>query len=545
MISRKLRILVLLCILTFSFTVKAEVILEIDCNGNEISESKKVTCEGTLLYEQEGINDIEFDYQTNLDISFSSVSDFMITNRGGKVSIHTDTALYDKIMNATKIMEFTLSVNDEISDKEKLIINNIMINKTSDIKVDGYSKEFTITREIIKLDDVCTLDSITVEKEALQDFSKNKLEYRGINVTNEVIFIDAIRTSNKSSATGLGNVKVPKGETIERNIIVTAEDGTQKIYKLYITNTTPKETLEKPLDPISEEIKSNDNSLKLLELYNGKEKIEIGYDQKKEIYHIDIKDQVVNKLTIKAILNDEKATFVKDYGPRDIKIIYGYNQELIKIMSESNEERIITLNIKYEDNRNKDNTLSSLKINGEIVDLESDKLEVKLPNDTLETIIEAIPNNDKSVVKYEDVELLLGDNSVKVEVTAEDGEVKVYDVNVIREEEKILLENITVNGYELGFDKTKTNYNLKVSNDTKELSIIIEPSDVKYEILNNRDLTNGSKIIIKVVDDDSSYEYTINIQKELSVIDYICYCFFGLGVITLIASIIYYVKKKK
>ena len=35
-----------------------------------------------------------------------------------------------------------------------------------------------------------------------------------------------------------------KRQTIERNITVTAEDGTQKIYKLFITNTTPKEVIE-------------------------------------------------------------------------------------------------------------------------------------------------------------------------------------------------------------------------------------------------------------------------------------------------------------
>lgn len=543
---KKLRIFVVLFILAFSFSVKAEVILEVDCDNNEISSDKNVICEGTLLYEQEGINDIEFSYQTNLDVKFSNVSGFTTTNKDGKVLIHTDNALYDKIMNATKIFEFTLSLTDNIGDKEPIVINNIKINKSNDILVDGWNSEFNVTKEEIKLDNVCTLDSITIEKELVKNFDKNVFIYRDIEVTNEVIFIDAVRTSNKSSATGLGNVKVPKGEQIERDIVVTAEDGTKNIYKLFITNITPKEVVEEVKEELTSEIvKNTDNTLKLLELYDGKERIDIDFNSKKEIYNIEISNQTVDKLTIKAVLNNEKASFVKNYGPRDIKISYGYNKELIKVLSENGDERIITLNINYLDNRDKDNTLKSLTINGETVDLTKDILEIKLPNKTLKTIIEAIPNSEKSLVNYEDVELLLGDNMVKIEVTSESGETKEYDVNIVRDYEKILLENITVQGYNLNFDKSKNTYDLEISSDTDELDITITPNDVRYEILNNNDLKNESKVIIKVTDDDGLHEYTINILKDNLIINIICYLIFGIGVISLVASIIYYVKRKQ
>ena len=544
---KKLRILVLLCILTFSFSVKAEVLLEIDCNGNEISDNKSITCEGTLLYEKEGINDIEFNYQTNLNIKFSSAPGFSVTDRGNKVSIHTDDKLYDEIMNATKIMEFTLSINDQVNEKENVIISNITINKTSDIKIEDVKKEFNVTKPIIKLDNICTLDSITVEKEKIKDFNKDKLEYRDIKVSNEIIFIDAVRTSSTSSATGLGNVKVPKGETVERKITVTAEDGTIKIYKLYITNITPKEETKEVLPTIMPaEIKSNDNTLKLIEIYNGKKKIDFSFNNNKEIYNIEIDDEKVEKLTIKATLNDNKASFVNNYGPRDIKINYGYNKELIKVISESGDERIITLNINYLDNRNKDNTLLSLKINGSIVNLSDEKLEIKLPYNTLKTPIEAIPNNEKSIIKYEDIELNLGDNEVIVSVTSESGETKEYDINVIREEDKKVFESITINEYDLGFTKNKNEYTLKVNDDTKKLSISINPSDIKYEILGNSNIENGSKIIIKITDDEKSYEYTINIEKDSNLLSsIICYIIFGIGVISLIGSMLYVLKKNK
>lgn len=542
---KKLRIVVLLFILAFSFSAQAEVILEVDCNGKEISSDKSVTCEGNLLYENEGITDIEFDYQTNLDVKFISTTGFMVTNRGGKVTVHSDTPLQDEIMNSAKIMEFTLSYNDKLQEKEKFIISNVKINNASDIKVAGVTKEFKVTGATNnKLDDVCTLDSITVEKVKIKDFSKDKLEYRGIEVTNEVIFIDAVRTSSKSSAIGLGNVIVPKGETIERDIVVTAEDGTNKnIYKLFITNTTEKDTDDEPRPDEGE--RSSDNTLKSLELYHGKKKVKLTFDRKKEVYSVQVDDDLTAKLTIKAILNDPKATFVDEYGPRDVEINYGYNKELIKIQAEDGSEKTITLSINYLDNRDKDNSLLSLIINGKEVDLASDELEVRLPSDTLKTEIEAVPSSTKSKVEYEDIELSLGDNNVNITVTSEDGEKEEYNVNVIRENEKDLLESITVTGYDIGFSKDKTTYNLKINNDTNELKIIVNPSVVKHEILNNKDLKNGSKILIKITDDEKSYEYTINIEKEESSSDIICYIIFGIGVISLILSIIYFIKKSK
>ena len=541
---KKLRIFVLLFILTFSFSVKAEVLLEIDCDGKEISDSKSVMCEGTLLYEKEGINDIEFNYETNLNIEFSSVSGFMITNSGGKVSIHADKTLYGEIMDAAKIFEFTLRDNEGLIEKEKLTINNIVINKGNDIKVADIEKVFNITKEIIKLDDICTLDSISIEKEKIKDFHKDKFEYRDINVTNEFIFIDAVRTSNKSTATGLGTVRVPKGETIERNITVTAEDGTKKNYKLYITNIS-EDNEEDEVKP-DQEMKSMDNTLKSLEIYNGKKKIDIGFERDKEIYNIDIKDEVILKLTIKATLNDSKAIFINNYGPRDILLKFGYNHELIKIKAEDGSEKTITININYQNKKSNDNTLSSLIINGEVVDLTNEKLVVIVPSDSEKTVIEAIPNNNKSIVKYEDIELAFGDNEVNIEVTNEDGETKEYDVNVIRENEEIVLENIMVMGYELGFSKEQMFYNLKINNDTNKLNIILSPNGIKNEILNNENLENGSKIIIKVTDDLGNYEYTINILKDNeTLINIICYSVFGIGVGSLVSSIIYVINKKK
>ena len=474
---KKLRIAVLMIILAFSFSVQAKVSLKINCDSNIIYENK-ITCKGNLLYEQEGINDIEFTYQTNLNIDFIDVKGFTITKTDNKVLIHSNRTLFDMIMNSTKIMEFTLSTNDKVSDIENLIINNIKVNNDDSILINDISNSFNINKTINELDSVCTLDSILVDNEIINDFNKDKLEYY-LNVKNEMIFIDAIRTSDKSSAVGLGNVRVSIGSTIERDIIVTAENEEKKIYKLFITNTNIQEKKEEQED----KIKSNDNTFKKLELYSNNKKIDFNFDNKKEIFNIDVID--INLITIKMELNDSKATFVKGYEPRNIKLNYGYNKVLIKILAENNDEKVITLNIMCKDSLVDNNELESLTINNINIDLNNENIEIILPNDIDKTSIVAIPKNNKAIVKCEDTNLIVGDNKIIVEVISVSGISRIYNINVIREDKEILLSDIPV----------------------KETTVII--------------------------------------NKDNNLINIICYSIFIIGITAFIISIIYFNKKKK
>ena len=78
------------------------------------------------------------------------------------------------------------------------------------------------------------------------------------------------------------------------------------------------------------------------------------------------------------------------------------------------------------------------------------------------------------------------------------------------------------------------------SANTDELEIIVNPDTIKYEVLNNNTLKNKSKVVIKVVDDEGNYEYTINIIKEEpkpeTSFNTICYLVFGIGVIAFVSS---------
>ena len=550
---KKIRILVILFILSFSFTVKAEVLLEIDCNNKTIDASNSITCEGNFVYEDVIINDIEMEYETNLNINFKEVSDFKLTKNGNKINIHPSSPLEGIIIDSRVIFQVILSGNDNLNENEKLTFKNIKINNSSSFEIEDVSEMFSVTKVEKILDNTNTLEKITINTEKVDSsnplnsftiydkeidgFDKNKLEY-DIKVDKEIVRVKALGTSTKSSIENLGDFRVPNQETITREIKVKAENGDIRVYKLNITNTSP----------IEKEELSKDNTLKIVELLFNKEHIAFDFDSKIDNYDIKVTGDV-DKLKIKAETNDSKAHFDKKYGPRDIKLAYGNNKVVLKVYSEEGFSKVYTFNINRLDERDSDNALNSLKINGkEIILGDKSDYEISLSNDISKTEIEAVANSSKANVNYEDIDLSDGENNVTVSVTAENGEEKEYHINVIREEaneETKIFEKFEITGYNINFSKDVHSYNIKINDKTDELDIKIVPSNISFEILNNKELHHGSKVIVKINDDNGEYEYTINIEKDSLLINIICYGVFIVGLISLIMSFKSFIKKRK
>lgn len=532
--KRKIRILIVLFILSFSFKAKAEVLFEIDCNNKNIDANNSTKCEVSVYYEAVEINDIELQYDTNLDVEFKKVDDFDLIKNGNIIKIHANTPLYDEIGFSSTIFEIFLSSNENVNDEESFVLKNIKINNSDTEIVEEVKETFNVTREEKILDSVCTLESIKIDNIIISNFDKNKTDY-SLSTDKSMIFIDAVRTSNKSSVEGLGKISIHNKESIVREIKVTAENGDTKIYKINITNTNPL---------VKEEDVSKDNTLKKLELYYNKEKLEFDFNANKTSYDISV-DSNIDKLLIKAETTDLKSTFDKKYGPREVKLKYGINKYEIKVYAENASSKIYTLNIERKDNRDTDNTLRTLKINGKDVVLSDkvDKYEIVLASDIIKTQIEAIANSSKATINYEDINLADGNNDVTVSVIAENGEEKEYHVNIVREEEtKVVFDRIEVVGYNINFSKDKHEYYLKIDNDVDKLDIKIIPSDIPYEILNNNNLQQDSKVEI-IIKDEENHKYTIFIEKESMLVNLICYGTFAIGLIILSISVIKLKKK--
>ena len=100
--------------------------------------------------------------------------------------------------------------------------------------------------------------------------------------------------------------------------------------------------------------------------------------------------------------------------------------------------------------------------------------------------------------------------------------------------------NITVKGYELGFDPDKLDYTLKIGNEST-LDFDINIDEDKVIINGNKDLKNGSIITI-TINDKTKKTYIINIKKKES---YTIYFIGAISILLLINIIRMLIKSKK
>lgn len=172
------------------------------------------------------------------------------------------------------------------------------------------------------------------------------------------------------------------------------------------------------------------------------------------------------------------------------------------------------------------------------IDLENNisSIDISIKKDSSKSNIKYTFNN-KKITSLSKLTLNVGDNILKIEVTAENNEKRVYTVIINRKEEQPsnYLTNLSISGYTLSpkFDKNTSFYSLKVpynkSNiklnytleDTKS-TVSVTNNGVKINDLNNIVLNNGdNKIELTVTDKlGAKRVYIINAYKPVRSIGF-------------------------
>ena len=348
------------------------------------------------------------------------------------------------------------------------------------------------------------LSSIKIDNQELEYFNEDVLEY-DIEVESDIdkITIEAIKKDSKAAIGGDVGTKSLSYGINTFNINVISESGVTNTYTLNITRIDERST---------------DNTLKSITI----PEIDFIFISNITEYNLDVSNKI-DKVNINSVLNDGKAIYEEGFGNREVELNEGSNKVLIKILSESGEEKVYTLNITRALSGN--NTLKSLKVNDEKIDLKKDEFNynIEFENDVTEAIITAIPSDNRATVDIKNkYELEVGDNEINVEIVAADGSRASYILNVTRK--KILsnnskLSNIKIIGYKINFKPEETLYYLKIKDEDDKLDIYTVPEDTfaTIDIEGNDNLVDGSIIKVNVKAEDGSYtRYFINIEKSRS-----------------------------
>lgn len=227
-----------------------------------------------------------------------------------------------------------------------------------------------------------------------------------------------------------------------------------------------------------------------------------------------------NKINIKAIASDSSAIIEGDIGEKTLNI--GVNTFVIKVNSPRGNIREYKLYITREvDKKSNDATLKSLSLSSGKIDFKSDNFLYNVDVDyEVENIeVDAISNDSKAKVEIVKTNVLeVGENTIEIVVTAEDGTKGKYIVIVNRKDKlssDASIKDLIIKNYNLEFSSDIYNYDLVIDGEKNlDIEVILNDDKAKYTIKGNNNLKDNSIIEIEVIaEDGSSQIYRININK--------------------------------
>lgn len=456
---------------------------------------------------------------------------FQINPSANYIIAGLDTTLSNGITGSSQTKVFTFVFKAKKEGTTQITLKNPKLSDTaSKIGATVNSKTITITGSTpstpttpTKSSDA-TLKSLSASGYTLSpNFSPSTTSYT-IKVPSSAttVKLEGAVNDSKAKVTGLGNITLT-GNTTTANIKVTAEDGTVKTYIVKI---------EKEVEPSEPVKKDNDATLKSLSVSGYT--LSPTFKSNVNTYTMKVKNNVTG-LNVTAIPKSEKAT-VTITGNNGWK--EGNNVVAIKVTAEDGTINTYIVNVNRESKNNdsekkeeksSDNYLKDLTINSSHdIDKKFDKnissYNIIVPYEVEKLDLSYITNNSKSkVVITGNENFKVGQvNTVQIEVTAEDGTIRYYTLNVTRSTKSsdTDLKDLIIDGTDISpkFDPNISDYTAKVDGDTDKLDIKATPKSdgSTVEIIGNENLKPGKNTVLVKVTDKNGFTkyYTIEVEKE-------------------------------
>ena len=358
------------------------------------------------------------------------------------------------------------------------------------------------------------LSSLTISTGSLSpNFSPSTYSYSATTSASSVNVSATLQNGSASFISGYGPRNVNLNYGLNSIQIKSQDGGTINTYTVRIKRSDSR---------------SSTNTLSSLSVSNGS--LEPAFSSLNNSYTVKV-DNDVTSVDISATLTDPSSSFVDGNGPRTVALTSGITRATIKVKSQSGNVRTYTLNIGKEGGFSNTDSgekalLESLELSAGTIDFDSNTFDynVSVPNDVTNISVRAKAKNSKDKVVVAGGDNLEEDklNEITVSVTSEDGELtNVYTIYVTRKEEDLpisnnsLLSNLEIEGYKIKFDAKKMDYSINIKDGVSQLNITATPADEKSTITieGNENLTNGSKIKIRVTAEDGTFtDYYIEVK---------------------------------
>lgn len=485
--KKNIFILAILFVLCIPYSAKAaSVSVSLNCPGSA-KASATVSCTVTATPSGADLKGI----QANIQISNGTYASFTLgsgwtpySNSASGFSLGRNTA-------ATGVVTVgTLKVKMPSSGSAIVSLSNVSGSDSSYNTLGGNSPSKSIRVQ----SNVNTLKALSISNGSLSPaFNASTTSYTA-TVDATSVTISGSATDSTSKVSGLGTKNLSYGKNTF-SIVVTSESGLKKTYTIVITRPDNRST---------------NNNLKSLSLDQGK----ISFNKNTTSYNVSVASNVA-QVKVSATVEDSKASFVNGSGPRTVKLNYGDNKILVKVKAENGSVKTYTITINRKDDRNSDATLSSLSVEPAIISFKKNTTtyNTTVPYDVESVKVQYQVSNSKSKAVVNGSEkLVVGNNKIVVKVTAENGKVTDYVINITRQKqgEKVLnndssLKSLNINGKDITLTDSKT-YIVEIDSNVKMLDVnaVTNSETSSVEVLNNENIVDGSIVTIVVTAEDKS-----------------------------------------
>ena len=342
------------------------------------------------------------------------------------------------------------------------------------------------------------------------NFNTDTLTY-STTIDSSNATISATAADSNAVVTGTGNVSLNYGNNTF-NITVRSEAGTTRTYTINVNRPDNRST---------------NNNLSSLSVNIGN----ISFNKDTTSYKLTTKSSSVN---ISAAAADSKATITGDIGNKSLSI--GTNTFRINVIAENGSTKTYTITIVRESdqkqdptpsgNKNSNNNLSSLIVTNTNIVFDKNTTVYNLTTSASSTYISAARETTTATISGDigKHDLKIGKNQFIIRVTAENGNKKIYTINITRESSKSTnnyLKSLTLSNGNINFKRTTTTYNVNVDNNIDKITIGANLEDSKSGFENGFgprtvDLALGNNTVyIKVRSESGQVRtYTLYINRN-------------------------------
>lgn len=332
-------------------------------------------------------------------------------------------------------------------------------------------------------------------------FNKNTYTYN-VTTQNLSLGISAVTANAKATYEILGNKEFISGESNKVTIRVTAEDKVTT--KDYVVNVN--------------RLASDNNYLQGLSISGMT--FTPSFTAKKQVYTASV-DEFTNQVVVSAIPQHAKAKVI---SKSVYQLVAGKNYIDVVVQSETGANRTYTVVVTKAGSSN--NALKSLIVDGVSVDdfdPETTHYALQVPYKSASVTLSGTTENQQATISGLGVKnLSVGSNFLSVLVTAENGDIKTYTIEIIRiANNSAELSELAVKNYP--FDETfspqQTTYDITVDNEVTSLDLhyVADDENAEVSISGNQNFILGNnQVTIRVISSKKDLEktYTINVYRQ-------------------------------